>query len=260
MFKRLLSIPRKIIKLISFRFNPIPGIDYEYLKSYPHDTTSYTEGLAIDNDTLFESTGAVSNLPHTKSVFGIADLTTGKLLPKVEIDKTQYFGEGITFLNGKIFQLTYKNKIGFVYNATSFKKINEFKLPGKEGWGLTTDGMYLIMSDGTNKLTYIDPDTLLAAKIISVTENGWAKYRLNDLEYIKGYIYANTYGKNTISKIDPRSGKVVGQLDLSSLAYDAKRRFPRALEMNGIAYDPVTNKIYLTGKFWPKIYVIRIID
>jgi glutamine cyclotransferase len=230
------------------------------MKSYPHDTTSYTEGLAIDDGRLFESTGAVSNLPHTKSVLGIVDFTTGKLHPKVELDKIQYFGEGITFLNGKIFQLTYKNKVGFVYNAATFKKINEFTLPGEEGWGLTTDGVDLIMSDGTNKLTYINPDTLQATRTILVTENGWAKYRLNDLEYIKGYIYANTYGKNTISKIDPQSGKIVGQLDLSSLAYDAKRRFPRALEMNGIAHDPVTNKIYLTGKFWPKIYVIRIID
>jgi len=236
----------------------IPIIDFAYIKSYPHDTTSFTEGFLINNGKLYESTGATRELPQTKSLFGIVDLTTGKIDTKVEIDRIKYFGEGIAFLNGKIYQLTYKTKIGFVYNATTFKKIKEFTFPSKEGWGLTTDGISLIMSDGTYELTYLNPITFQTVKKISVTENGYAKDYLNELEYIKGYIFANIWTTNTIVKIDPTDGKVVGKLDLSSLAYEAKNIYPGSLEMNGIAYDSIANRIFVTGKLWPKIYELQI--
>jgi len=239
---------------------PIPTIDFVYIKSYPHDTTSFTEGLLIHNGNLFESTGSPIELPWTKSLFGIVDLSTGKIDTKVKLDRVRYFGEGITFLNGKVFQLTYKTKVGFIYDATSFKKMGEFTFPSEEGWGLTTDGKYLIMSDGTFKLTYIDPNNFQVIKSISVTENGYVKENLNELEYIKGYIYSNIYTKNIVVKIDPTTGKVIGQIDLTPLADESKNINPGSLEMNGIAYDSIKDRIFVTGKLWPKIYEIKIND
>jgi glutamine cyclotransferase len=162
----------------------IPNIDFAFINSYPHDTTSFTEGFFINNGELYESTGATIELPQTKSLFGIVDLTTGKIDTKIEIDRIKYFGEGIAFLKGKIYQLTYKTKIGFVHDATTFKKIKEFTFPSKEGWGLATDGTSLIMSDGTYELTYLDPITFQTVKKVSVTENGCVKEYLNELEYI----------------------------------------------------------------------------
>jgi len=236
----------------------VPAINFEYIDSYPHDTTSFTEGFLIHEGKLYESTGATRDIPQTRSLFGIVDLATGKIDVKAEIDKAKYFGEGIAFLKGKVFQLTYKTKVGFIYNAANFKKIGEFTFPSNEGWGLTTDGTNLIMSDGTYTLTYLDPETLHVIKKITVTENGCVKDNLNELEYIHGYIYANIWTTNTIVKIDPASGKVLGKLDLTSLAYEAKNMYAGSLEMNGIAYDSVTNQVYVTGKLWPKIYKIRI--
>jgi glutaminyl-peptide cyclotransferase len=232
-------------------------IDFVYVNSYPHDSTSFTEGFLFNNGELYESTGANPDLPQTRSLFGTVDLTTGKIETKVEIDRIKYFGEGIAFLNGKVFQLTYKTKVGFIYNATTFKKIGEFTLPGKEGWGLTTDGTYLIMTDGTNLLTYIDPNTLQVIKAISVSENGYIKDNLNELEYIKGYIYANIWMTNTIVKINPTDGKVIGELDLTSLTNEAKNIYSGSLEMNGIAYDSSKDKVFVTGKLWPRIYEIK---
>lgn len=236
----------------------IPIIDYTYIKSHPHDTTAFTEGFVIHQGKLYESTGATQDLPQTRSLFGIVDLTTGEIDTKVELDKLKYFGEGITFLNGQVFQLTYKTKIGFVYDAVTFKKVKEFSFPSAEGWGLTTDGTNLIMSDGTYYLTYLDPVSLQFIKKISVVEDGYAKNHLNELEYIKGFIYANIWMTNTIVKIDPANGKVVGKLDLSSLAYESKNLYSGSLEMNGIAYDSVANRIFVTGKLWPKIYELQI--
>jgi glutamine cyclotransferase len=236
----------------------IPLLDYEYLKSYPHDTSSYTEGLLIHDGKLFESTGATNELPQTRSLFGSVDLKTGKIAAKVELDKVKYFGEGITFLGGKVYQLTYKTKVGFVYDAKTFKRIRDFTFPSEEGWGLTTDGTNLIMSDGTNKLTFLDPFSLQVVKTIQVLENGCIRDYLNELEYIKGYIYANIWTTNTIAKIDPIDGKVLGVFDLTSLANSAKDEFFGSREMNGIAYDSSTGKVFITGKLWPRIYEIKI--
>jgi glutaminyl-peptide cyclotransferase len=235
-----------------------PIIDFTLIKSYPHDTTSYTEGLLIHEGKLYESTGASRVFPQTRSLFGVVDLKTGKIDPKAELDKLKYFGEGITFLNGKVFQLTYKSKTGFVYDAVTFKKTKVFTLPVKEGWGLTTDGKNLIMSDGTYVLTYLDPATLRMIKKLPVTENGIAADNLNELEYIKGFIFANIWTTNTIVKINPVTGKIVGKLNFGSLAYEAKYKYPGSLEMNGIAYDSVADRIFVTGKLWPEIYEIKL--
>jgi glutamine cyclotransferase len=236
----------------------IPVIDYKYLKSYPHDTTSFTEGLLIHDSKLYESTGSPSELSYTKSLFGVVDLTTGKIDAKVVLDREKYFGEGIAFLNGKAYQLTYKMKVGFVYDAKTFRLLRKFTIPSKEGWGLTTDGTNLIMSDGTYILTYLDPESLQVTKTVSVTENGNAKEYLNELEFINGYIYANIWTTNTIVKINPEDGKVVGFIDMNDLSLEAKYLYPHSLEMNGIAYDSITKKIYVTGKLWPKIYEIEL--
>lgn len=237
---------------------PTPAISYQYVASYPHDVTSFTEGFLFYNGKLFESTGATTELPQTRSLFGIVNLTTGKIDTKVEIDKVKYFGEGITILNGKIYQLTYRSKVGFVYDATTYKKLSEFTLPSDEGWGLTTDGTNLIMSDGTYELIYLDPATLQAIKRVPVTEKGTGIVNINELEYINGYIFANIWTTNTIIKINPSDGTVVGKLDLSSLSDDAKSINPGSLEMNGIAFNPTTGRVFITGKMWPKIYELQL--
>ena len=238
----------------------VPDFDFVLINSYPHDTNSLTEGFLIHDGKLYESTGASVDFPQTKSLFGIVDLKTGKIETKVEIDGLKYFGEGIAILNGKVFQLTYRTKIGFIYNANTFVKEGEFVIPSDEGWGLTTDGEKLIMSDGTNILTYLDPHDLHTIRKVSVTENGSLKAYLNDLEYIKGFIYANVRFTNTIVIITPSDGKIIGKIDLSSLANEAKNTYSGSLEMNGIAYDPIADRIFVTGKLWPKIYKIKIIN
>jgi len=235
----------------------IPKINYTSIKSFPHDTVSFTEGFLFHDGELYESTGATEELPQTKSLFGVVDFSNGKISPKVILDRDKYFGEGITFLNGKVFQLTYRTKVGFIYDAKTFKKLKDFKLPVEEGWGMTTDGKNLIMSDGTSELTVLDPNTLQVTKKITVSENGALQEKVNELEYINGFIYANIWTTNTIIKIKPESGEIVGKMDLTSLSDEAKSIYPGSLEMNGIAYDSISNKVYITGKLWPKIYQIQ---
>lgn len=234
-----------------------PIINYSVISVFPHDTTSFTEGFLIHEGILFESTGFTEELPQTRSLFGEVDLKTGKINPKVELDKTKYFGEGIVFLNGKVYQLTYQTKIGFIYDAKTFKKLSDFNIPSKEGWGMTTDSTYLIMSDGTNILTYLDPNTLKIAKTVNVADENGPVLNINELEYIKGFIYANIYTTNYIIKINPSNGKVIGKLDLISLKNEQKTRFPGSLEMNGIAFNSINDKIYVTGKLWSNIYEIQ---
>jgi glutamine cyclotransferase len=237
---------------------PIPSIDFELLRAYPHDTNAFTEGLFVHEGKLYESTGATREISQTRSLFGIVDLATGKIETKAELDSDRYFGEGIALLNGKIYQLTYTTRVGFIYDAKSFKRLGEFTLPGKEGWGLTTDGTNLVLSDGTDVLTWLDPNTLKTLRTVKVTENGYAKDRLNELEYIRGFLYANVWTTHTIVKIDPSTGHIVATLDLSALANEARNAYPGTMETNGIAWDSTTNTVYVTGKMWPKLYAIRI--
>jgi len=236
--------------------NATPVINYAVTKVYPHDTTAFTEGFFVHDGKLFESTGATSDLPQTKSLFGLVDLKTGFITAKAELDGKKYFGEGIAFLNRKIFQLTYQTKKGFVYDAKTFEQVGEFTFPSKEGWGLTTDGLSLIMSDGTSQLTYLDPTTFQTRKTLQVTDENGPVSNLNELEFIKGFIYANVYTKSIIVKIDTSSGSVVGKLNLSSLDQEAKMKYRGAMEMNGIAFDSTAGKVFVTGKMWPNIYEI----
>ena len=235
----------------------IAAINFSVVKEHPHDITSFTEGLLFHDQKLFESTGASPGLPQTRSLFGVVDLKTGKIDVKAEIDRNIYFGEGMVILKGKVFQVTYKNQKGFVYDAKTFKNLGEFTYTNKEGWGLTTDGKNIIMSDGTSYLTYIDPTNYSVTKVVEVAENNRIVENLNELEYIKGFIYANIWTTNTIVKIDPNTGDVVGKMDLSDLDFQSKTKNPNALEMNGIAYDSIANTVYVTGKLWPTIYEIK---
>lgn len=234
-----------------------PVINVATISQFPHDTNSYTEGLLVHDGQLFESTGYTDELPQTRSLFGVVDFKTGKIATKVELDKKKYFGEGIVFLNNKVYQLTYKTKIGFIYDSKTFKQIGTFTYPSAEGWGMTTDSLNIIMSDGTSKLTYLEPTTMKVVKQLTVLDEGKEVVNINELEFIKGFIYANKYTTNTIIKIDPLTGKVVGKLDLTTLANQVKSTYNGSLEMNGIAYDAIKDKVYITGKMWPSIYEIR---
>jgi len=235
----------------------IQSINFKVIKTYPHDTDSFIEGFLFYNNQLFESTGSPEEFPETRSVFGIADLNTGKIDIKVELDRNNFFGEGIVILNGKIFQITYKNQTGFIYDLKSYKKTGSFRYSNKEGWGLTTDGKNIIMSDGTNIITYLDPDSLKVVKTLNVTFNGSSALYMNELEFIDGYLYANIWTTNNIAKIDPSTGAIVGIIDLSSLFYEAKKSYTLSEATNGIAYDSSKDRIFVTGKFWPTIYQIK---
>ena len=236
--------------------NTIPEINFATTGTFPHDTTSYTEGFLVHDGQLYESTGYDSSFPSTRSLFGSVDLKTGKIDVKSELDKRKYFGEGIVFLHDKIYQLTYKTKIGFVYDAKTFKKLGEFTFPSEQGWGMTTDGVSLIMSDGTSSITWLNPSDFKVIKTIHVTDENGQVENINELEYINGFIYSNVYEENYIVKIDPSTGNIIGKINLQSLDDEAKQRFPGRMQMNGIAYDSIANKIYVTGKLWPDIYEI----
>jgi glutamine cyclotransferase len=235
----------------------IPVINYAVGTAYPHDTNSFTEGLLIHDGKVYESTGSPDDLPDTRSLLGVLNLATGKIDIKAELDREKYFGEGIAFLHGKLYQLTYKSQTGFIYDAQTFKRVGQFSFPSAEGWGMTTDGHSLIMSDGTHVITYLDPVSFKVMRQLPVTENNNPVMKVNELEYIKGFIYANVYTTDRIIKIDPGTGHVVGKLDLGSLVAEAKARNPDALELNGIAYDSVADKVYITGKMWPYLYEIK---
>jgi Glutamine cyclotransferase len=233
----------------------IPVLHYSVIRYFPHDTTSYTEGLLFHKGSLFESTGSPDGKPHLRSVVGMVDLTNGAISATIVLPK-RYFGEGIAFLNNKLYQLTYKHQVGFVYNADDYKLVDSFFFPSAEGWGLTTDGTYLIMSDGTNTLTYIHPADYSVAKVLHVSDNKGIVKRLNELEFVKGFLYANVGYTETIVKIDTATGRVAGRIDLSSLRHEASVKYPHILDMNGIAYDSTAGTFYVTGKFWPNIYEI----
>jgi glutamine cyclotransferase len=238
--------------------NEAPVITYTILNALPHDKDSYTEGFLMHNGKLFESSGAPEGNDKTRSMVGIVDPATGVISVKAELDKKIYFGEGITILGDKLYQLTWTNKKGFIYELKTFKKIGEFTFPSKEGWGMTTDGSSLIMSDGSSNLTYLDPLTFKTNRIVGVTDNNGPVGNLNELEYVNGNILANIYQTPYIIRIDPNSGKVLGKADFSNLVKEVKLKDPDVDYMNGIAWDSAKNKIYITGKLWPNMYEVRL--
>lgn len=237
----------------------VPLINYSIVSYFPHDTTLFIEGFVYHDGKLFESAGADSTTPpYTNSVIGIDDLHTGKSDRKIFLDKKIYFGEGIVFLYGKLYQLTWKNHIGFIYDAKTFRQAGTFNYP-TQGWALTTDGKNIIMDDGSDTIFYLDPVKLNPVKSLIVTEDGMQRDNLNELEFIKGYIYANIWQTNEIVKIDTGNGKVIGKLNLQSIVEEAQMKHPEPGDnvLNGIAYDSAQDKIYVTGKLWQNIYQIN---
>lgn len=229
---------------------PPKPISYAVNKTYPHDTSSYTQGLMIYKGELYEGTGL-----EGKSKLMKVDVTTGKILKKIDLDP-KYFGEGITIVNDTIYQLTWRNKLVFMYSLKDFKKLKEFTIQ-TEGWGITTDGRELIVSDGTSNLTFYEQGTFKQVRTVSITEAGAFVNNVNELEYIDGFVYANRYQSDQILKIDPVTGIVVAVADFSQLGNQVRAKYPWVDYFNGIAYDAATKKIYVTGKWWPELYEIQ---
>jgi glutaminyl-peptide cyclotransferase len=238
--------------------NEPPAMSYTILNALPHDQNSYTEGFLFHDGKLYESSGAPQENEKTRSIVGIVDPATGKLNVKAELDRKIYFGEGISILNGKLYQLTWTNKQGFIYDLKTFKRTGEFSFPSKEGWGMTTDGSSLIMSDGSSNLTWLDPVTFKTIRILGVTDNNGPVGNINELEWVNGKILANVYQTPYIIRIDPGTGKVLTKADFSNLVKEIKLKNPDVDYMNGIAYDSAKNKILITGKLWPNIYEVRL--
>ena len=228
------------------------ALGYTIVSTLPHNSEAYTQGLIIHNNKVLESTGQ-------KGHSWIAEVNpgSGQHEKKVTLD-SRYFGEGITILNNKLYQLTWEEKTGFIYDADTYKKLGEFAY-NTPGWGLTHDNKNLIMSDGTDKLYFLDTTSLKVIRTLTVTDPSGARIKnLNELEFVDGFVYANVYETAMILKIDPATGKVAGRLDLSPLANEIKRMYPNTDVLNGIAYDKNSKALLVTGKLWPKSYLIRL--
>lgn len=228
-------------------------MNYTITNIYPHDTSSFIEGLEWHDGKFLESTGDGDY--KGKSKLAYVDLKTGKDLQKINLEK-QYFGEGTTLLNGKIYQMTYKENKCFVYDAKTFTKLKEFDYEG-EGWGMTNNGKQLIMNNGSDKLYFRDPETFKVMSIVSVTDNNGPVAMINEMEWVDGIIYANIYIKDIIIKINPESGKVLAKADFSGLK---EKYFAGTLHtdvLNGIAYDSVGKRFFVTGKNWPKMFEVK---
>lgn len=219
------------------------------VRVHPHDPQAFTQGLEYYRGYLYESTG-ISGQSTLRKV----SIITGQVVQKISLPP-QYFGEGLTIFHGRIYQLTWLSKKGFIYDLASLRKVGEFPYDG-EGWGLTHDSASLIMSDGTNKIRYIDPVSFRVTRTIEVYAGSQGVVNLNELEYVNGEILANIWHSTQIARIDPRTGQVVAWIDLSPIA--AKESHDEEAVANGIAYDPARDRLFVTGKNWSKLFEIKI--
>lgn len=265
--KKFESLGKHTLKAVAVKTDGVEGIyyksfevfsdivpeklGYEVLQTYPHNETFFTQGLEFHDEFLYESTGN-----HGESAIHKTILKSGKVLKTTKLSD-KYFGEGITIFNNRIFQLTYKSKIGFIYELETMALVDSFFFASNEGWGLTHDEKNLIMSDGTNILTYLDPQTCQPVKKIQVYDNKEPVFYLNELEYSDGFIYANVWTTKLIVKIDSQTGKVVSKMDLDGILTMPSNTSKQPDVLNGIAIDPVTKKMYITGKYYPKLFEIR---
>ncbi|HEX7482051.1 MAG TPA: glutaminyl-peptide cyclotransferase [Candidatus Bathyarchaeia archaeon] len=220
---------------------------YQIIKMYPHDATAFTEGLVFNEGVLYESTGE-----YGSSSLRQVNLEDGVVQHEVLLPK-QYFGEGLTIVNGSLVQLTWQNKIGFIYDKETFGSLGNFSY-SSEGWGLTFNGSELIMSDGTSKLTFLNPVTFQIVGQVSVHDGNTPITNINELEYVNGNVYANIWMQQKIAVINPQTGTVKGWIDLTGI-YQSNNLDD---VLNGIAYDPQTNRLLITGKDWPNLYEITI--
>ncbi len=232
----------------------VPEYGYEVVHVYPHDRTAFTEGLFYFNGFLYESTGLEMHSSIRK-----VNLETGEILQQRPLPDT-YFGEGIVKWKDKLYQLTYKTEIGFIYDFNTFEKMGEFQYKG-EGWALTTDGTNIYMDDKTSQIRIWNPETLQETGRINVTDAGYPVEQVNELEWVKGEIYANVWQTDRIARIDPKTGKVVGWIDLTGLLNPSDIvQQPHAPDvLNGIAYDAEHDRLFVTGKFWPKLFEIKLV-
>jgi len=225
---------------------------YRVIHTYPHDPDAFTQGLIYVDGYLYESTGR-----NGKSSIRKVDLATGKVLQHYDLAQ-QYFGEGLTNWDDDLVQLTWQAHLGFVYDRASFKWKRSFEYAG-EGWGLTQDGKHLILSDGTPVLRFLDPQTFEETRRLPVTdEKGQPVVNINELEYIHGEIYANIWETDQIVRISPKTGRIVGRIDLTGIIDKKTLSDPNAV-LNGIAYDAKQDRIFVTGKLWPKLFEIKIV-
>jgi len=229
----------------------VPVYGYEVVNSWPHLRSHFTQGLVYHDGKLYESTGQ-----YGSSLLCRLDLKSGEVKKKVDVDR-QYFAEGMTILNDRIFQLTWQAHKGFIYDLKDFKPLGEFAYDG-EGWGLTNDGQSLIMSDGTNKLRFLDPQSFSVVRTVEVFDQGKPLLDLNELEYIKGEIYANIWHSDRIVRIDPKTGKITAWINLAGLRPQEDGDDGDNV-LNGIAYDSKTDRLFVTGKRWSKLYEIRLV-
>jgi len=229
---------------------PVRGVTV--VKTYPHDTAAYTEGLFVLKGQLYESTGEIG-----ASSIRRVDLASGKVLQQADTPPP-YYGEGIIAAGDRLVQLTWRNRGGFIYDLASFKPLGVFTYEG-EGWALTSDGKSLYMSDGTPTIRKLDPQTLKQTGQIQVTAEGKPLKNLNELEWVKGELWANVWLTSRIARIDPTSGKVLGWVELAPLVpKPAELKDPGNDVANGIAYDAERDKLYVTGKRWPRLYEIKL--
>ncbi len=227
----------------------VPVLGIKVLKIFPHDPHAFTQGLEYYGGFLYESTGETGQSSVRK-----IELESGKVLQKTELS-SKYFGEGLTIFRGKIYQLTWLSKVGFVYDLRTFRKLGEFHYDG-EGWGLAHDATNLILSDGTNTLRFLDPQTFEVVRRLEVYDQKQAVTNLNELEYIGDDIYANVWHSNRIARIDARSGQVRAWIDCSAIAAEEQKQ-PEGV-LNGIAYDAARQRIFVSGKDWSQVYEIRV--
>jgi glutaminyl-peptide cyclotransferase len=227
-----------------------PTYSLEVLNRWPHDTGAFTQGLEIVEGTLYEGTGE-----YGRSTVRVADLASGTVRRRIDLPK-EYFGEGITLLGGKLYQITWKEQRGFVYDPATLRQTGTFEYAG-EGWGLTNNGRHLIMSDGSPRLRWIDPQTFRVTRTLDVTDQGLPVEELNELELIDGVLYANVWQTTVIARIDTTTGRVQSWLNAGDLLSPADRQRPVDV-LNGIAWDRTNRRLFLTGKNWPAMFEVRV--
>jgi glutamine cyclotransferase len=227
---------------------------FEVVNTYPHDSNAFTQGLVYHQGMLYESTGL-----NGQSSLRRVELETGRVLRKIDLP-FQYFGEGLVLFNNKFIQITWQNGIAFQYDFNSFEQLNTFRYSG-EGWGITHDGRQLIMSDGTPVLRFLDPETFQEKSRVTVTYRGQPVRNLNELEYVKGEVWANIWYEDRIARIEPQTGQVLAWLDGSKLLLPTDINSGNSgAVLNGIAYDAERNRIFITGKLWPKLFEMRLVE
>lgn len=227
----------------------LSGDSIRVVHTYPHDPQAFTEGLFYYNGFLYEGTGLEGH-----SVIRKVKLETGEVVQERAL-APNFFGEGIAILNGKLYEMTYQTKVGMIYDAETFRFLGRFTYD-QEGWGMTTDGRRLLMSDGSDVLRWREPDTFAESGKISVTDNGRPVRELNELEWVDGEIYANVWKKDVIARISPKDGRVLGWINLAGLKDSS---WTHADVLNGIAYDSAGKRLFVTGKWWPKLFEIRVV-